>query len=478
MGIICDCKGLNCAEAFHDHALILLTGVNGISVDPNEALALFKVAAGMGLAAAHLELGRAFEGGVGCSLERDGCWGGVSVDIPASQSHFESALGGCKCWTRSPCNHDEAARHAKVELAISLQKHGDKQRALLLFQEAAAVEQDATGCRPFALYRLGFAHQEGQGCEIDETEAIRYYVMAAEEGHGNAAFHLMVHFSKGVPLGCTEDCWAQTRRYLERAEYLGHSSGMAWLARARYSGRLGYDMHSIETLQLLVQAAVEGNPGAQFQLHVWYQLDALVGIATITSKEQRSCVILLAEKSGNIDALLSFCTDGLRRVCKELEGGLNYQLYQALTAEIEERVSEGKKAVQLFELGRRVQVSFPALTCNKVRFPDISAPLVAGEPIDGLQSLTNGEALAGCVCLFQRGTDYTQQVARAEACGAVAVLLVEPHENDDEDEDECFFLSPIFVEAEDVAEADMSPPPPWQLKEISSSLFTWRIDLS
>ena len=460
MDRIGDCIARKCARAYCVRAIIVLTGLNGIPADADEALGLLKVSADMGFAEAHLELGRA--------LERPTAWREswattLEVDIPASQLHFKEAMAGCKCWTRGQCHHVDAALHARVELADSLRRQGDHHRALFLYQEAAAVEDDDTECRKFSLLRIGIAHEEGLGCEINLAESVRYIVQAAEEGERQAAYIIARLFSAGLG-GCSKDL-AQTRKYLKQSAELGYLDALIALAEALEHGFYGFVVNEMESLRFMRRAANEGSPEAQFKLHIMYQYRGALGDWRTVS--QKSRLLSLAEKSGNIDALLTYCSESLG-LCDGDEDK-RCLVYQTMVVEIEERGREGNDAVELFQRGHRMKVSFPSSIHQKVRFPAISAPLVAGEPFDAHQSLNNAEAVVGCVCLLRRGTDtdqVLQQVACAEACGAVAVLLVDSKLKPHEDYTKiCFRHCLPDVEAE----AGMCPPDPWQVWESRSS---------
>jgi TPR repeat protein len=64
--------------------------------------------------------------------------------------------------------------------------------------------------RAAVLFNLGYSYEHGEGVAQDSTEAVRYYRLAAEQGHADAQFSLGCCYGQGA--GVAQD-WAEAVRY-------------------------------------------------------------------------------------------------------------------------------------------------------------------------------------------------------------------------------------------------------------------------
>ena len=140
-----------------------------------------------------------------------------------------------------------------------------------------------------AQHNLGFMYAEGQGVPQDYAEAFRWYRMAAEQGDADAQFQLGSMYEIGI--GVSKDN-AETVRLWRKAAELGHADAQHYLA-SRYHSGSGVLQDFTEAARLWHMAAVQGHAWAQtylgmmyefgtgvpqdhVQAHMWYNLAAAV----------------------------------------------------------------------------------------------------------------------------------------------------------------------------------------------------------
>jgi len=81
-----------------------------------------------------------------------------------------------------------------------------------------------------AQVRIGLRYATGQGVPKDFSEAVKWWIRAAEHGNADAQFYLGVCYLKGggVPKDDTE-----AAKWFQKAAAQGHSAAREWLRRLR-----------------------------------------------------------------------------------------------------------------------------------------------------------------------------------------------------------------------------------------------------
>ena len=124
----------------------------------------------------------------------------------------------------------------------------DRTKSFVLYSKAAA------GGNIPAAYRLGIAYRFGRGTRVDEKEAMRWFMVAAEKDNGDAMTNIGIlylqgrgiaqnlklarqYFDKGAALGNAESMRQIANMYLEgNGEKQDDGQGYAWLQRAADAG--------------------------------------------------------------------------------------------------------------------------------------------------------------------------------------------------------------------------------------------------
>lgn len=123
------------------------------------------------------------------------------------------------------------------------------------FEEAVGLWRPlAEGGDPIAQTYLAFAYSEGQGLAEDDAEAVRWYLLAADQGNLYAAFRLGLHYNLGE--GVTEDGVEGVRWYRIAAER-GFAPAQLSLALHYQSGR-GIQRSGEEAFAWATLAAEQG----------------------------------------------------------------------------------------------------------------------------------------------------------------------------------------------------------------------------
>ncbi len=119
---------------------------------------------------------------------------------------------------------------------------------------------------PEAQYNLGVMYASGEGVPQDDAEAVRWYRMAAEQGHAEAQNNLGVMYDNGR--GVTQDDAEAVRWYRIAAEQ-GEPRAQFNLAGMYDNGR-GVTQDDAEAVRWYRIAAEQGEPRAQFNLAGMY----------------------------------------------------------------------------------------------------------------------------------------------------------------------------------------------------------------
>lgn len=77
-------------------------------------------------------------------------------------------------------------------------------------------------------FKLGLRFANGEGVPKNSIEAVKWFRMAAEQGHANSQFKLAMHYANGE--GVPKD-GAESLRWIERAAQQGHTAAQKFLQR-------------------------------------------------------------------------------------------------------------------------------------------------------------------------------------------------------------------------------------------------------
>ena len=119
------------------------------------------------------------------------------------------------------------------------------------------------------MLRIGRCYETGDGVGKDLAEAVKWYRMAAEEGHGQAAFELSKCYTFGFGVRKNR---VTAGKWLRKAAEQGHVTAMFllghWLLREE-GGGAGYDPR--EAVKWFRRAAEKGNAEAMCELGECYE---------------------------------------------------------------------------------------------------------------------------------------------------------------------------------------------------------------
>ncbi len=86
--------------------------------------------------------------------------------------------------------------------------------------EAAAVYREAAGKGDsFAMYRVAYSYEKGEGVQQDKAEAARFYRQASNRGQGAAAFNLAMLYARGDGVEANRE---EAQKLFQRAIELGY----------------------------------------------------------------------------------------------------------------------------------------------------------------------------------------------------------------------------------------------------------------
>lgn len=118
-----------------------------------------------------------------------------------------------------------------------------------------------------ALYKLGEDYYYGQGVPQDDGEAVKWYRLAAEQGHAEAQYSLGYMYDNGE--GVPRDFSEAVKWYRLAAEQ-GNAKAQFNLGVKYYNGE-GVPQDFGETVKWYLLAAEQGNADAQYSLAVMYK---------------------------------------------------------------------------------------------------------------------------------------------------------------------------------------------------------------
>ena len=118
------------------------------------------------------------------------------------------------------------------------------------FWRAAAEAGDSLG-----QYYMGFLYEQGQGVERDSNEAIRWYILAGDQGYAPALNQLGLMFADGD--GVEEDD-AEAVKLFRRAAEMG-SPGAQWNLGVHLNSGSGTPTNRLEAYAWITIAATQGH---------------------------------------------------------------------------------------------------------------------------------------------------------------------------------------------------------------------------
>ena len=120
-----------------------------------------------------------------------------------------------------------------------------------------------------SMLRIGRCYETGDGVGKDLAEAVKWYRMAAEEGHVQAAFELSKCYTFGFGVRKNR---VTSSKWLRKAAEGGHVSAMMLLAHRYQRETVGdVEYNPREAVKWFRRAAENGNARAMFELGECYE---------------------------------------------------------------------------------------------------------------------------------------------------------------------------------------------------------------
>ena len=120
-----------------------------------------------------------------------------------------------------------------------------------------------------SMLRIGRCYETGDGVGKDLAEAVKWYRMAAEEGHVQAALELSKCYTFGFGVRKNR---VTSSKWLRRAAEGGHVSAMMLLAHRYQRETVGdVDYNPREAVKWFRKAAEQGNAEAMYELGECYE---------------------------------------------------------------------------------------------------------------------------------------------------------------------------------------------------------------
>ena len=203
--------------------------VEGVPQDAAEAVRWYRLAAEQGHARAQYNLGAAYDTGEACRRTTRKPSGGTawppSRDTPGRRTTSElctTPVRACRRTPRKPSggtawppSRDTPWRRTTSDVRTGEGVPQDAAEAVRWFRLAA--EQGHAS----AQYNLGVMYDTGEGVPQDAAEAVRWYRLAAEQGYASAQNNL--GFAYGTGEGVPQDA-AEAVRWFRLAAEQGHAS--------------------------------------------------------------------------------------------------------------------------------------------------------------------------------------------------------------------------------------------------------------
>ena len=162
------------------------------------------------------------------------------------------------------------------------------------FQEEEVCEDEKEEGGPHAQYYLANCYYHGEGVEQDREEAVRWFKIAADQGHSRAQNTLANCYYAGE--GVEEDS-KEAAKWFKLAADQGLSEAQNNLANCFYFGE-GVQKDRIEAVKLWKLAADQGLPDAQYNLaNCFYD-----GEGVIADRVEAAKWLKLAADQGHADA--------------------------------------------------------------------------------------------------------------------------------------------------------------------------------
>lgn len=237
----------------------------GVPKDEEEARRRFTIAAEAGLPEAMIQLGTYNLKGIGAPADWDAAvsWyekaasaGNAEAAYLLAQEYHHGAHSNIaqalKWYEKAAANHHEKAKeeaakiHEKIdtvyESAYAAQAKGEYAQAFRLFTLAADLQHSG------ACYRLAQLYQNPpEGFRRDRKRAVKYYRMAAEQGHLGAIYSLGVCYSEGDGVVCDYAVAVKLLSVAARQHY-GNAAEILEKLKQRRHLKAGQKAYSISTI--------------------------------------------------------------------------------------------------------------------------------------------------------------------------------------------------------------------------------------
>lgn len=227
-------------------------------------------------------------------------------------------------------------------------------------QAFAGLLPIATAGDRLAQFYIASMYDEGDGVELDDAEAVKWYRMSADQGDVDAQVNLGIMYSEGE--GVTEDD-AEALRWFRRAAAQDDSDG-EYLLGLMYKTGEGVDEDAAEALRWYRLAAASGHTDAQFEIGKIYDF----GEGVAEDNEESVRWYRLAAEHGNADAqnFLGLSYETGEGVPKSVEEAF-FWLSLAAKQDVEhlrdrDRVRSDLSSMQLVRIQRRLAEWSPILS--------------------------------------------------------------------------------------------------------------------
>lgn len=211
-------------------------------IDHNKAFRLFQKAARLGHPDAQCCMGCCFKNGYG-----------TQVDYSKAREWYDIASGnGCA----------RALRHIGFcyEEGVGVKK--DINKAMEWFDKAIKLGDTNSMVTKGAIYYYG-----KHGIEVNHSEGVKWYAMAAEQGDSNGMWRLALCYMKGIGI---EKNYKEAFKWFEKSANKDDANGQYGLGLCYFTGR-GVSQNYIEAVELFKKAATKEQKGALWRLGHCYE---------------------------------------------------------------------------------------------------------------------------------------------------------------------------------------------------------------
>lgn len=171
------------------------------------------------------------------------------------------------CFNAAYAEQDpEVDDNADYKEALASFKKKDYAKSLQLFKKMADANQ------PFAMYQVGYMHEQGHGVPINSKVATEWYTKAAKAGDAGGQFSLANAYLKGTELPKNNELGFS---WMSKAAEQGDASAQYQLS-VLYSEGVGTAKDPIKSFFWTRKSAMGGIPAAQFNMGLNYDNGLMV----------------------------------------------------------------------------------------------------------------------------------------------------------------------------------------------------------